>query len=55
MFERICAAELLQGPVVLTFLIERDGFDLGFETAGFAAVRARAFGVCARPCLCLIT
>ena len=31
MFERMCAAELLQGPVVLTFLIARDGLDLGFE------------------------
>ena len=30
MFERMCAAELLQGPVVLTFSIARDGLDLGF-------------------------
>ena len=46
MFERMCAAELLQGPVVLTFLIARDGLDLGFETEGCAAGRARAFSVC---------
>ena len=46
MFERMCAAELLQGPVVLTFLIARDCLDLGFETEGCAAGRARAFSVC---------
>ena len=46
MFERMSAAELLQGPVVLTFLIARNGLDLGFETEGCAAERARAFIVC---------
>ena len=45
MFERMCAAELFQEPVVLTFSIVRDGFDHGFETSGFVAGRARAFGV----------
>jgi len=45
MFERICAAELLQGPVVLTFSIARYGLDLGIETTGCAAGRARAFSV----------
>ena len=35
MFERIRAAGLFQGPVVNTFTIARDGFDLGFETAVF--------------------
>jgi len=39
-------AELFKGPVVLTFLIARDGLDLGFETEGCAAGRARAFSVC---------
>jgi len=39
-------AELLQGPVVLTFSIARDGLDLGFETEGCVAGRARAFIVC---------
>jgi len=34
-FERIRAAGLFQGPVVNTFTIARDGFDLGFETAVF--------------------
>ena len=43
MFERMYAAELFQGPVVLTFSIARDGLDLGFETPGCAAGRARAF------------
>ena len=46
MFERMCAAELFQEPVVLTFSIVRNGFDPGFETAGCVAGRARAFGVC---------
>jgi len=46
MFERMCAAELFQGPIVLTFLIARDGLDLGFETEGCAAGRARAFSGC---------
>jgi len=46
MFSSMCAAELLQGPVVLTFSIARDGLDLGFETEGCAAGRARAFSVC---------
>ena len=45
MFERMCAAELLQGPVVLTFSIARDGLDLGFETAGCVAGRERSFNV----------
>ena len=46
MFEHMGAAELFQGPVVLTFSIARDGFDLEFETSGCAAGRARAFSVC---------
>ena len=50
MFERMCVAELFQGPVVLTFSIARDGLDLGFETSGCVSGRARAFGVC----VCLI-
>ena len=45
MFEHMCATELFQGPVVLTFSIARDGFDLEFETSGCAAGRARAFSV----------
>jgi len=44
-FERICAAEMPQRPVVLTFSIARDGLDLGFETVGCVAGRARAFSV----------
>ena len=51
MFERMCATELFQGPVVLTFSIARDGLDLGFETGGCAAGRARAFSV--RVCVWL--
>ena len=39
-------AELLQGPVVLTFSIARGGLDLGFETERCAAGRARAFSIC---------
>jgi len=31
---------------VLTFSIARDGLDLGFETVGYVAGRARAFSVC---------
>jgi len=45
MFERVCAAELFQGPVVLTFSKARDGLDLGFETEGRVAGRAHAFSV----------
>ena len=46
MFERkCCAAELFQGPVVLTFSIARGCLDLGFETAGCVTGRARAFSV----------
>ena len=41
----MCAAELFQGPIVLTFSIARDGLDFGFETAGYVAGRARAFSV----------
>ena len=56
MLGRMCAAELFQGPVVLTFLIARDGFDLeSFETVGLTVTvleGARAFGVCV--CACLI-
>ena len=47
MFERMCAAELFQGPVVLTFSIARDGLDLGYKTSGCLAGRARAFSVLA--------
>jgi len=46
LIERVFAAELFQGPVLHTCLKVRDGFDLGFETAGCATGRARAFGVC---------
>ena len=46
MFEHMCAAELLQGPVVLAFSIARDGLDLGCETAGCVTGRASAFSVC---------
>ena len=38
-------AGLFQGPVLLAFSIARDGVDLGFETSGYAAGRARAFNV----------
>ena len=44
MLERMFDAELLQGPVVLTFSIARDGYNFGFETEG--CVTGRAFGVC---------
>ena len=39
------AAELIQGPAMLTFSIARDGLDLEFESAGCVAGRARAFNV----------
>jgi len=43
MFERMCAAELLQGPVVLTFSVACDGLDLGFENCR----------ICCRACACV--
>jgi len=46
MFERMCAAELFQGPVVLTLSIARDGLDLGYKTEGCASGFACAFNVC---------
>ena len=46
------AAELSQGPVVLTFSIARDGLDLGFETQdALQGARVRSVRVCLKSLL----